>query len=128
MKGSGYKGNHYMWVSQNENHPSTFLIYKVDEIKPWNQKLGHLNIKSMKKIIYEEAIKGLPKLKIGEGKITGDCQIGKHTKMSHKNLQHLTTYKFIESLHMTLIGPIQVEILGAKIYGFVCVDDFSRYT
>ena len=48
--------------------------------------------------------------------------------MSHKKLQHLTTTKVLELLHMDLMGPMQVESLGGKRYAFVCVDDFSRFT
>jgi hypothetical protein len=104
------------------------MITKEDETKLWHQKLGHLNLKSMKKIIREDAIRGLPNLKIEEGKICGECQIGKQTKMSHKKVQHLTTTKTLELLHMDLMGPMQVESFGGKKYIFVCVDDYSRYT
>jgi len=31
---------------------------KEDEIKIWHQKLGHLNLKGMKKVISQEAIMG----------------------------------------------------------------------
>ena len=48
--------------------------------------------------------------------------------MPHKKLQHLTTTKVLELLHMDLMGPMQVESLGGKRYAFVCVDDFSRFT
>lgn len=65
MKGSRSKDNCYMWISQ----PRPYLISKVNGTKLWHQKLGHLNLKSMNKIISEEAINGLPKLKIEEGKI-----------------------------------------------------------
>ena len=43
-------------------------------------------------------------------------------------VQHLTTSRVLELLHMDLMGPMQVESLGGKRYVFVCVDDFSRYT
>lgn len=56
---------------------STCFISKVDEAKLWHQKIGHLNLKSMKKIIFEDAIKGFSKLKIKEEKICGEFQIGK---------------------------------------------------
>jgi len=82
----------------------------------------------MKKAISEEAIRGLPKLKIAEGNICGECQIGKQTKMPHKMLQHSTTTRVLELLHMDLMGPMQVESLGGKRYAYVVVDDFSRYT
>lgn len=57
---------------------------KVDETKSWHQKIGHHNLKSMKKIVSEEVVKGFRKLMIEEGKVCGECQIGKKTKMSHK--------------------------------------------
>ena len=85
-------------------------------------------MKTIKRINSEEAIRGLPKLRIEEGRICGECQTGKQTKMSHKKLQHLTTTKVLELLHMDLMGPMQVESLGGKRYAFVCVDDFSRFT
>jgi hypothetical protein len=82
----------------------------------------------MKKVIIEEAIRGLPKLKLEEGKICGECQIGKETKMSHKKLQYQVTSKVLELLHMNLIGHMQVESLGGRKYTFDCVDNFSRFT
>ncbi|PNX60220.1 gag-pol polyprotein [Trifolium pratense] len=82
----------------------------------------------MKRVISEEAIRGLPSLQIQEGNICGECQIGKQTKVSHQKLQHLSTSRVLELLHMDLMGPMQVESLGGKKYAFVVVDDFSRYT
>ena len=104
------------------------LISKDEEVKLWHQIFGHLNLKSMKRVISEDAIRGFPKLNIEEGKICGECQIGKQTRMSHKKLQHLTTSNFFELLHIDLMGPMQVESLRVKRYAFVCVDDFSRFT
>ena len=79
----------------------------------------------MKRIISEEAVRGIPKLKIEEGRVCGDCQIGKQTKMSHQKIQHLTTSKVFELLHMDLMEPMQVESLGGKKYVYVVVDAFS---
>lgn len=76
VRGARSKYNCYLWVPQ-ETTSSTCLISKEDEVKLWHQKLGHLNLKGMKKIVSEEAIKGPPKLKIEEGKVCGECQIGK---------------------------------------------------
>ncbi|MCI58251.1 gag-pol polyprotein, partial [Trifolium medium] len=68
----------------------------------------------MKRKISKDAVRGLPQLKIEEGKICGECQIGKQTKMSHKKVQHPATTKVLELLHMDLMGPMQVESLGGK--------------
>ncbi|MCH90922.1 gag-pol polyprotein, partial [Trifolium medium] len=116
MKGVRSKDNCYLWVPQEEAYLSTCLITKEDEVKLWHQKLGYLNLRSMKRAIYEEAIRGMPKLKIEEGNICGERQIGKQTKMSHQKLQHLATARVLKLLHMDLMRPMQVESLGGKRY------------
>jgi len=128
MRGTRSKDKCFLWVSQEEAHLSTCLVSKEDEVKLWHQKLGHLNLKGMKKTIAAEAIRGLPKLKIVEDNICGECQISKQTRMSHPRLEHQITSKVLELLHMDLMGPMQVERIGGKRYAFVVVDDFSRFT
>ena len=118
----------YMWSPVKDSQLTKCLLSKADEAKLWHQKLGHLNLRSMHKIVSKKAIVGLPNLKIVEGKICGDCQVGKQVKTSHKMVQHLTTSRVLELLHMDLMGPTQIESLSEKRYVFVCVDDFSRYT
>jgi hypothetical protein len=49
MRGARSKDNCYLWVSQQEAHVSTCLISKDDEVKLWHQKLGHLNLRGIKK-------------------------------------------------------------------------------
>ena len=83
---------------------------------------------SMKKILSKDAIRDIPNLKIDEGKICGECQIRKQTKMSHKKIQHLATTRVLELLHRDLMGPMQVENLGGKRHAYVVVDDYSRFT
>ena len=81
MRGTRSKDNCYMLLPQEECKVSRCFLSKEDEVKLWHKKLGHLNLKSMRKIISEEAVRGLPKMKIEQGKICGECQIGKQTKM-----------------------------------------------
>lgn len=59
----------------------------------------------------EEDIHGFTNLKIEDGKVCGECQIGKQTKMPRKKLQNISTIKVLEVLHMNLVGPKQVESL-----------------
>ena len=70
----------------------------------------------------------MPELKIKEGRICGQCQVGKQVCASHKKVDFLTTSRVLELLHMDLMDPMQVESLGGRIYIFVVVDDYSRYT
>lgn len=128
MRGVRSKDNCYLWVPQETTYSSTCLIPREDEVKLWYQKLGHLNLKGMEKIMSKKAIRGLPKLKIKEGKVCGECRIRRQTNMSHPKLQHHTTSKILELLHMDLMGPMQVESIGGKRYVYVVVNDFSRFT
>jgi len=128
MRGTRSKDNCYLWVSQEEAHLSTCLVSREEEVKLWHQKLGHLNLKGMKKVISLEVIRGLPDLRIVEDNICGECQICKQTIMSHPRLKHQVTSKVLELLHMDLMGPMQVESIGDKRYDFYVVNDFSRFT
>ena len=40
----------------------------------------------------------------------------------------MSTSKAFELLHMNLIGPTQYTSIGENKYGFVIVDDYTRYT
>ena len=69
MNGTISKDNFYLWSSPQ--CILTCLISKYDEVNLWNQKLGHLHLKGMKKILSKEATRDIPKLKIDEGRIYG---------------------------------------------------------
>ena len=43
-------------------------------------------------------------------------------------MQHPSTTRVLELLHMDLMGPMPVESLGGKRYVFICVDDYSRFS
>jgi hypothetical protein len=62
MKGARSKDNCYLWVPQETAHSTTCLVSQEDEAKLWHQRLGHLNLRGMKKLISKEAIRCLPKL------------------------------------------------------------------
>ena len=56
------------------------------------------------------------------------CQHGKQLKTTHKVVQHTSTSKILELLHIDLMGPMQVESIAGKGYIFFFVDNFSRFT
>ena len=67
-------------------------------------------------------------MKIDLEKVCELCQIKKQIWMSHMMMQHPSTTRVLELLHMDLMGPMQVENLGGKRYVFVSVDDYSRFS
>ena len=52
----------------------------------------------------------------------------KQIKTSFKNKNFISTSRPLEFLHMDLFGPSRTTSLGGKLYAFVIVDDFSKYT
>ncbi|KAA0041441.1 gag-pol polyprotein [Cucumis melo var. makuwa] len=94
----------------------------------WHRKLGHISLRSLDKVIRNEAAVGIPSLDINGKFFCGDCQVGKQTKTSHRSLKECYTIKVLELLHLDLMGPMQIESLGGKKYVLVVVDDYSRFT
>jgi hypothetical protein len=75
-----------------------------------------------------DLVKGLPVTKFVKDKICDACQLGKQTKSSFKKKKVISTSRPLELLHMDLFGPIRTASLSGKLYAFVIVDDYSRYT
>ena len=69
MKGTRSKDDCYLWNSPESGSLSSCLITKEDETKLWHQKLGHLHLKGMKKVLSSKTVKDIPKLKIDEERI-----------------------------------------------------------
>ncbi|KAA0035400.1 gag-pol polyprotein [Cucumis melo var. makuwa] len=92
------------------------------------RKLGHISLRSLDKIIRNEAVVGIPSLDINGKFFWGDCQVGKKTKTSHRSLKECYTIRVLELLHLYLMGPMQTESLGEKKYVLVVVDYYSRFT
>jgi hypothetical protein len=56
------------------------------------------------------------------------CQAEKQVGNTHPKKSMISTSKKFELLHMDLFGPTTYTSIGGNKYGFVIVDDFSRYT
>ena len=80
------------------------------------------------KLIKNELVQGLPKLKYRNDLICDACQKGKQTKSSFKSKTEISSKRPLELLHMDLMGPARIKSLGGNLYTLVIVDDFSRFT
>lgn len=70
----------------------------------------------------------MPKLKFENDQICDACQLGKQIRTSFKTKKVVSTSTPLELLHIDLFGPNSTTSLESKSYGFVIVDDYSRYT
>ena len=73
---------------------------------------------------------GIEGVKFKKDHLCGACEAGKMTRAKHPSKTIMTTYQHFELLHMDLFGPTHYSTLttAACLYGFVIVDDYSRYT
>ncbi|GKD00822.1 putative ribonuclease H-like domain-containing protein, partial [Tanacetum coccineum] len=98
----------------------------IDESNLWHRRLGHVNFKTMNKLVRGNLIRGFP-LKLFENDHTCvACQKGKQHKASCKNKLVSSISQPLQMLHMDLFGSTFVKSLNKKMYCLVVTDDFSR--
>nr|GEV78678.1 ribonuclease H-like domain-containing protein [Tanacetum cinerariifolium] len=108
----------------------TCLVAKasVDESILWHKRLGHLNFKTMNKLVRNNLVKGLPSKYFENDHTCVACLKGKQHKASCKTKLVNSVSKPLHTLHMDLFRPTYVSSLNHKWYCLVVTDDFSRFT
>ena len=112
-------------VLKNE---SCLIANDVNDNWLWHRRLGHASMKTLRKLAKNDLVIGLPKLSFDKDKICDTCQFGKQVRNSFKSKNFVSTSRPLELLHIDLFGPMDVLSMGGKSYGFVIVDDYSRFT
>ncbi|GJS36559.1 putative ribonuclease H-like domain-containing protein [Tanacetum coccineum] len=108
----------------------TYLFEKAtsNESKLRHRRLGHINFKTMNKLVKGNLVKGLP-LKLFENDQTCvACQKGKQHRASCKSKTVSSISQPLHMLHMDLFGPTFVKSLMKKMYCLVVTDDYSRFS
>jgi hypothetical protein len=85
-------------------------------------------MKTVTNISQFNLVRGLPKISFDKDKLCGSCTKGKQTKSSFKPKDFISTKKPLELLHIDLFAPVKTTSLEGKNYGFVIVDDYSKFT
>nr|GEV57450.1 putative ribonuclease H-like domain-containing protein [Tanacetum cinerariifolium] len=108
----------------------TCLVAKAsaDESMLWHRRLGHLNFKTMNKLVRHNLVRGLPTKCFENDHNCSACLKGKQHKASCKTKLVNSVTKPLHTLHMDLFVPTSVSSLNHKWYCLVVTDDFSRFT
>nr|GEU33553.1 hypothetical protein [Tanacetum cinerariifolium] len=106
----------------------TCLVAKAfaDESMLWHRRLGHLNFKTMNKLVRNNLVKCLPSKCFKNDHTCVACLKGKQHKASCKSKLVNSMSKPLHTLHMDLFRPNSVSSLNHKWYCLVVTDDFSR--
>ncbi|GJW10391.1 putative ribonuclease H-like domain-containing protein [Tanacetum coccineum] len=99
-----------------------------DESKLWHRRLGHLNFKTMNKLVKGNLVRGLPSKLFENDQTCVACQKGKQHKASCKSKTKNSISLPLHLLHMDLFGPTFVKSLMKKMYCLVVTNDYSRFT
>ncbi|GJV73049.1 putative ribonuclease H-like domain-containing protein [Tanacetum coccineum] len=99
-----------------------------DESKLWHRRLGHLNFKTMNKLVKGNLVRGLPSKLFENDQTCVACQKGKQHRASCKSKTENSISLPLHLLHMDLFGPTFVKSLKKKMYCLVVTDDYSRFT
>ncbi|GJU88210.1 putative ribonuclease H-like domain-containing protein [Tanacetum coccineum] len=108
----------------------TCLIAKAtnDESKLWHRRLGHLNFKTLNKLVKGNLVRGLPPKTFENDHTCVACQKGKQHKATCKSNLVNTISQPLQILHMDLFGPTFVKSIMGKMYCLVITDDYSRFS
>nr|GEY94952.1 putative ribonuclease H-like domain-containing protein [Tanacetum cinerariifolium] len=105
-----------------------FAKATLDESNLWHRRLGHINFKTMNKLVKGNLVRGLP-LKVFKNNHTCvACKKGKQHRASNKSKPVSSVSQPLQRLHMDLFGPTFVKSLNKKSYCLVVTDDYSRFS
>ncbi|GJS28036.1 putative ribonuclease H-like domain-containing protein [Tanacetum coccineum] len=99
-----------------------------DESKLWHRRPGHLNFKTMNKLVKGNIVKGLRSKLFEIDQTCVACQKGKQHIASCMSKTKNSVSLPLHLLHMDLFGPTFVKSLINKMYCLVVTDDYSRFT
>nr|GFA54846.1 putative ribonuclease H-like domain-containing protein [Tanacetum cinerariifolium] len=108
----------------------TCLVAKesADECMLWHRRLGHLNFKTMNKLVRHNLFRGLPTKCFKNDHNCTACLKGKQHKASCKSKLVTSVTKPLHTLHMDLFSPTSISSISHKWYCLVVTDDFSMFT
>nr|GEU71529.1 hypothetical protein [Tanacetum cinerariifolium] len=98
----------------------------IDESNLWHIRLGHVNFKTMNKLVTENLVRGLPSKIFDNDHSCVTCQKGTQHKATCKAKLVSLISQPLQMLHMDLFGPTSVMNINYKKYYLVVTDDFSR--
>jgi hypothetical protein len=84
-------------------------------------------MKQLNKLIKHDLVRGFKDVTFEKDKLCSACQAGKQVGNTHPKKSMMSTSKPFELLHIDLFGPTAYTSIGGNKYGFVIVDDFTRY-
>nr|XP_004490113.1 uncharacterized protein LOC101514411 [Cicer arietinum] len=104
------------------------LLSNADENWLWHKRVAHIHMDHLNRLVSKQLVLGLPNRKFSKDRLCDSCERSKLVKSSFPPIDLVQTNKVLQLVHMDLFGPSQVRSFGGNLYGYVLVDDYSRFT
>nr|GEV33422.1 hypothetical protein [Tanacetum cinerariifolium] len=101
-----------------------FAKATLDESNLWHRRLGHINFKTMNKLVKGNLVRGLPSKVFENNHTCVACKKGKQHRASCKSKPVISVSHPLQRLHMDLFRPTFVKSLNKKSYCVVVTDDY----
>nr|GEU64027.1 hypothetical protein [Tanacetum cinerariifolium] len=105
-----------------------FAKATLDEYNLWHKRLGHINFKTINKLVRGNLVRGLASKNFENDHTCVACHKGKQNKASCKTKTVSSIRQPLQMLHMDLFGLTFIKSLMKKIYCLVVIDDYSRFS
>nr|GEW90020.1 putative ribonuclease H-like domain-containing protein [Tanacetum cinerariifolium] len=105
-----------------------FAKATVDESNLWHRRLGHINFKTINKLVKGNLVRGLPTKVLEYHNTCVACKKGKQHKVSCKTKPISFVNQPLFRQHMDLFGQTFVKSINKKRYCLVITNDYSRFT
>ncbi|GJY46361.1 putative ribonuclease H-like domain-containing protein [Tanacetum coccineum] len=99
-----------------------------DESNLWHRRLGHVNFKTMNKLVRGNLVRGLPSKLFEINQTCVACQRESNIELLVRPKTVSSISQPLQMLHMDLFGLTFVKSLMKKMYYLVVTDDFSRFS
>nr|GFC57886.1 putative ribonuclease H-like domain-containing protein [Tanacetum cinerariifolium] len=104
-----------------------FAKATLNESNLWHRRLGHVNFRTINKLVKGNLVRGLPTKVFTKDNSCVACKKGKQHKAFCKSKTISSIDQPLFRLHMDLFGPTFVKSLSKKCYCLVITDDYSRF-
>nr|GEX74252.1 putative ribonuclease H-like domain-containing protein [Tanacetum cinerariifolium] len=105
-----------------------FAKATINESNLWHSRLGHINFKTINKLVKDNLVRGLPSKFFKNDNTCVACKKGNQHRASCKTKPVSSVNQPLYRIHMDLFGPTFVKSLNKKGYCLVITDDYSMFT
>nr|GEV65770.1 putative ribonuclease H-like domain-containing protein [Tanacetum cinerariifolium] len=105
-----------------------FAKATINKSNLWHRRLGHINFKTINKLVKGNLVRGLPTKVFENDNTCVACKKGKQQRASCKTKPVSSIDQPLFRLHMDLFGLTFVKSLNKKSCCLVITDDYSRFT